>query len=64
MMSILRKEFRGSLLCAGRFFHFETNLRLNGNSVRDSRLGKLDSNGNSLAVKSRGHFPVGPVLNR
>ena len=23
--------------CDGRFFHFETNLRLNGNSVLDSR---------------------------
>ena len=25
------------LLCDGRFFHFETSLRLNGNSVLDSR---------------------------
>ena len=61
VMSIQRKQFRGSLLCDGRFFHLETNLRLNGNSVLDSRWGKLNSNGNSLAVKSSGHFPVGPV---
>ena len=29
------KKFQ--VYCDGRFFHFETNLRLNGNSVLDSR---------------------------
>ena len=27
----------GTAICDGSFFHFETNLRLNGNSVLDSR---------------------------
>ena len=37
LRALVWSKNRGAGPCDGRFFHFETNLRLNGNSVLDSR---------------------------